>query len=167
MSSWGWKINPHQSQHEKHKKTDLQWPARSAMLSNNRGMCLLLCTTVRRWETLLHTNCAHSAGPALRMAVITPTRALFTRSSCELWSCQPSIPSNRWTGRTGNYIIMMPARPPPPMIPIVSHQSALARLLISIFVHQLFLPGWLTDTDLLWSLGWIKKIFMVFWIYHL
>lgn len=106
-----------------------------------RGNVSVLRTTAWRWETLLHTNCAHSAGPEPRMAVITPTRALFTRSSRGLWSCQPSIQSNRRTETTGNYIIMMPA-PHSHMIPIVSHQSASAQLLMSVYVHLLFLPGW-------------------------
>lgn len=35
------------------------------------------CAAVWRWAPLLHTNCARSAGTALRMAAFTPTRALI------------------------------------------------------------------------------------------
>lgn len=80
----------------------------------------VLCTTLWRRETLLHTNCAHSPGPELRTLLITPTRTLFTRLSRRLRSCQPSIPSNRWTRTTGNYIIVTP--PPPPLL-LFSHDS--------------------------------------------
>lgn len=33
----------------------------------------VLSTTLWRWETLLHTNCAHSPGTERRMVTITPT----------------------------------------------------------------------------------------------
>lgn len=76
---------------------------------------VFLCTTVRRWEALLHTNCARSGGPELRMAAITPTRDLFTRTGLRALKL-PASPSRATggSGTTGNYITAMPAPSPPP-----------------------------------------------------
>lgn len=96
----------------------------------------VLCTTLWRWDALLHTNCAHSPGPELRMAMITPTHAAFTRL-CRRLKLPAARPEQQVDG-DDRELHNRDAPSFPPMIPIISHQSLLARFLVSIFVHL----GW-------------------------
>lgn len=118
----------------KAQKTDQQWPVLTAMLSNNLWLPVL-STILWRWQTLLHTNCAYSPGTERKMVTITPTLTLFTRLCFKAWSCQPSIPSNRWKLHNDD-------APFSPMIPVIFS---------SAFFHPS--PSWfwmiLVETNLL------------------
>lgn len=103
---------------------------------------VFLCTTVWRWEALLHTNCARSAGPELRMAAITPTCALFTRTGLRALKL-PASPSRATGGRgtTGNYITAMPAPSPPPRLPLPSTRQLELGSFNICFYSSAFVPA--------------------------